>query len=64
MKTVELGFLANIDGQASHSVVTRGLKILTKLTHRGAVGADPLDGDGAGLMIQIPDESVPRYCGL
>ena len=50
-----VGFLANIDGKASHSIVTRGMNILCKLTHRGAVGADPLDGDGAGLMIQIPD---------
>jgi hypothetical protein len=40
----------------SHSIVEQGLKVLENLTHRGAVGADPLMGDGAGILIQIPDE--------
>ena len=50
-----VGFLANIKGNKSHDIISRGLKILCNLTHRGAVGADPNDGDGAGILIQIPD---------
>ena len=50
-----VGFLVNIKGKKSHDLVLRGVDILCNLTHRGAVGADPLDGDGAGLMIQTPD---------
>ena len=50
-----VGFLANIKGKRSHDIIARGLKILCNLTHRGAVGADPNDGDGAGILIQIPD---------
>jgi len=50
-----VGFIANIRGEKSNSVVQRGLEILLKLDHRGAVGADPLLGDGAGILIQIPD---------
>ncbi len=50
-----VGFVAHIKGQASHDRVSEGLQILENLTHRGAVGADPLEGDGAGILIQIPD---------
>ena len=50
-----VGFIANIKGIKTHATVTRGLEILVNLDHRGAVGADPLLGDGAGLLIQIPD---------
>ncbi len=50
-----VGFVAHIKGQASHERVSEGLQILENLTHRGAVGADPLAGDGAGILIQIPD---------
>ena len=50
-----VGFIANIRGEKSNSVVQRGLEILLKLDHRGAVGADPLLGDGAGILIQLPD---------
>jgi glutamate synthase (NADPH/NADH) large chain len=50
-----VGFVANIKGRKSHEVVQSGLKILVNLDHRGAVGADPLVGDGAGILIQIPD---------
>ena len=50
-----VGFVANIKGRKSHEVVTSGLEILINLDHRGAVGADPLVGDGAGILIQIPD---------
>src|ERR1700756_629761 len=50
-----VGFVANIKGRKSHDIISRGLQILVNLDHRGAVGADPLMGDGAGVMIQTPD---------
>ena len=50
-----VGFIAHIKGQKSHELVRQGLEILKNLTHRGAVGADPLAGDGAGLLLQLPD---------
>jgi glutamate synthase (NADPH/NADH) large chain len=50
-----VGFLANIDGRASHDVVARGVEVLRNLLHRGAVGGDQSTGDGAGLLTQIPD---------
>ncbi|PWJ73868.1 glutamate synthase (NADH) large subunit [Pseudaminobacter salicylatoxidans] len=50
-----VGFIANMKGQKSHGIVEDGLFILNNLTHRGAVGADPLVGDGAGVLVQIPD---------
>ncbi|PWT74851.1 MAG: glutamate synthase subunit alpha [Proteobacteria bacterium] len=50
-----VGFIAHIKGKKSHSIIEHGLQILRNLTHRGAVGADPLAGDGAGILIQIPD---------
>ena len=51
-----VGFVAHIKGQKSHAIVQQGLKILENLDHRGAVGADKLMGDGAGVLIQIPDD--------
>src|SRR5580700_7529923 len=50
-----VGFVANIKGQKSHGIIGLGLQLLINLDHRGAVGADPLVGDGAGILIQIPD---------
>ena len=50
-----VGFIANIHGKKSHNIVKQGLEILTNLTHRGATGYDPKLGDGAGLLIQMPD---------
>ncbi|MBA2547040.1 MAG: glutamate synthase subunit alpha [Burkholderiaceae bacterium] len=50
-----VGFVANIKGRASHALVQQALLILQNLNHRGAVGADTLCGDGAGILIQIPD---------
>jgi glutamate synthase (NADPH) large chain len=50
-----VGFVANIKGIKTHETVKRGLEILVNIDHRGAVGADPLLGDGAGILIQIPD---------
>ncbi|MFN6961764.1 MAG: glutamate synthase subunit alpha, partial [Rhodocyclaceae bacterium] len=50
-----VGFVAHIKNQKSHAIVTQGLQILKNLEHRGATGYDPLLGDGAGILIQIPD---------
>ncbi|TMH00397.1 MAG: glutamate synthase subunit alpha, partial [Betaproteobacteria bacterium] len=58
-----LGFIAHIKGEKSHAIVTQGLQILKNLTHRGATGADPLQGDGAGILIQLPDAFLRRACG-
>lgn len=51
-----VGFIAHIKGQKSHEIVRNGLRILLNLDHRGATGADTLFGDGAGMLLQIPDE--------
>jgi glutamate synthase (NADPH) large chain len=58
-----MGFVANIKGRKSHDIVSKGLKVLENLTHRGAVGADKLQGDGAGILIQVPDTFLRRECG-
>ncbi|HEY3326147.1 MAG TPA: glutamate synthase large subunit [Novimethylophilus sp.] len=50
-----VGFIAHIKGQKSHHIVQQGLQILRNLTHRGATGYDPKLGDGAGILIQLPD---------
>src|SRR5450759_650383 len=50
-----VGFVAHIKGVKSHDIVKNALKILENLDHRGAVGADKLMGDGAGILIQLPD---------
>ena len=50
-----VGFIANMKNAKSHQILVDGLAMLENLTHRGAVGADPLMGDGAGLLVQIPD---------
>ena len=57
-----IGFVANIKGNKEHSIIQDGLKILDNLTHRGAVGADPTLGDGAGLLLQIPDLFLREEC--
>ncbi|HKK14298.1 MAG TPA: glutamate synthase large subunit [Gammaproteobacteria bacterium] len=57
-----VGFVADIKGRRSHGIVRHGLNILENLTHRGAVGADPLAGDGAGLLLQIPDGLLRPVC--
>src|ERR1700716_3400202 len=55
-----VGFVVNIKGRKSHDIISRGLQILVNLDHRGAVGADPLVGDGAGCMIPVPGEPCRR----
>src|SRR5579875_3430652 len=49
-----LGFVVNVNGEASHDIVLKGLQILQNLAHRGACGCDSETGDGAGVLIQIP----------
>src|SRR5512137_2892926 len=58
-----LGFIAHIKGQKTHAIIAQALLILENLTHRGATGADPLQGDGAGIMIQLPDAFLRKACG-
>ncbi|MDU6673045.1 MAG: glutamate synthase subunit alpha, partial [Bradyrhizobium sp.] len=55
-----VGFIANIKGQKSHQIVADALSILCNLEHRGAVGADPRFGDGAGILVQIPHAFFAR----
>src|SRR3954466_14288356 len=55
-----VGFIANIKGQKSHQIVADALSILCNLEHRGAVGADPRFGDGAGILVQIPHAFFTR----
>ncbi|RKZ79185.1 MAG: glutamate synthase large subunit, partial [Candidatus Parabeggiatoa sp. nov. 1] len=57
-----VGFIVNIKGHKTHDIINQGLEILKNLTHRGAVGADPLAGDGAGILIQIPDAFLREQC--
>ncbi len=57
-----VGFVVDLKGRKSHKIVQNGLEILVNLTHRGAVGADPLAGDGAGMLVQIPHEFFEADC--
>ncbi len=53
-----VGLLANIRGVKSHEIIEKGLQVLEHMVHRGAEGADPKTGDGAGIMVQIPHEFI------
>ena len=55
-----VGFIANIKGKKSHQIVSDAISILCNLEHRGAVGADPRAGDGAGILVQIPHAFFER----
>ena len=55
-----IGFVVDIKGRKSRKIIDQGLSVLTNLTHRGAVGADPLAGDGAGMLLQLPDAFFRR----
>ena len=57
-----VGFIADIKGRKSNDIIRQGLQILVNLDHRGAVGADPLLGDGAGILIQTPHEFFFEEC--
>ena len=56
-----LGFVVRVSGEADHSIVEMGLEVLRKMEHRGATGADPETGDGAGLLLQLPDGLLRRW---
>src|SRR5437879_13774031 len=57
-----VGLLANIKGQKSHQIVKDSLKILVRMNHRGARGAEENTGDGAGVLTQIPHKFSRREC--
>ncbi len=57
-----VGFVADLNGRKSHTIIKYGLQILENLTHRGAAGADPRDGDGAGILVQIPHAFFREVC--
>ncbi|WP_433794272.1 glutamate synthase large subunit [Actinoplanes sp. CA-252034] len=59
-----VAFIADIHGRRSHDVVAKGLTALIRLDHRGARGAEQNTGDGAGIMIQIPDEYYRAVAGF
>jgi glutamate synthase (ferredoxin) len=55
-----VGFVVDIAGRRSHDVIARGLEVLINLQHRGACGCESNTGDGAGILIQIPDRFFRR----
>jgi glutamate synthase (NADPH) large chain len=57
-----IGFIADIKGTRSHDIILKGIQILVNLQHRGASGSDPITGDGAGVLIQIPHAFFEREC--
>ena len=59
-----VGFVARLHAPASHEVVERGLTVLNRMEHRGAEGADPETGDGAGILIQVPDAFLRAEAGV
>src|SRR5947208_9099896 len=58
-----VGFVVDIKGRRSHTIVQRALAVLINLLHRGACGCEANTGDGAGILIQIPDKFLRRECG-
>ena len=50
-----VGLVANLHGAATHTIIEQAIEVLENLEHRGALGADPLTGDGAGLLMEMPD---------
>ncbi|MCG8560373.1 MAG: glutamate synthase subunit alpha, partial [Hyphomicrobiales bacterium] len=57
-----IGFIADMKNRRSHTIIEKGLEILRNLEHRGAVGADPNAGDGAGMLVQIPHALLAEAC--
>ncbi len=57
-----VGFIADVHGRKSHAIVSDAVEILVNLTHRGASGADPTCGDGAGILMQMPDDFLRACC--
>ncbi len=59
-----VGMVARLDNQPTHGVIARAITALENLEHRGASGADPLTGDGAGILMQMPDELLRAVAGF
>jgi len=59
-----VGFIADLSGSRRHDTVARALTVLQNLEHRGAQGADPETGDGAGITTQMPDEFLRAVAGF
>ncbi|MDD4954242.1 MAG: glutamate synthase central domain-containing protein, partial [Candidatus Omnitrophica bacterium] len=57
-----VGFVCDIKGRKSHRIIADGLEVLARLAHRGATGADPATGDGAGILIQMPHKFLKHVC--
>ncbi|MFA7405651.1 MAG: glutamate synthase large subunit [Pelobacteraceae bacterium] len=57
-----VGFVANMKGKKSHEIVSQALEVLINLDHRGATGSEPNTGDGAGILIQMPDSFLRSVC--
>jgi glutamate synthase (NADPH/NADH) large chain len=57
-----VGFVAHLENEKSHDIVAKGIQILENLEHRGATGADPRAGDGAGMLVQIPHDFLSGEC--
>ncbi len=57
-----MGFVAHLKGEKSHAVVRNALAVLDHMSHRGACGCDPMTGDGAGILTQIPHELYSEVC--
>ncbi|MGH3392447.1 MAG: hypothetical protein ACRDOO_26565, partial [Actinomadura sp.] len=57
-----VGMVADLAGRKSHEIVKKALTVLRNLDHRGAKGAEPDDGDGAGILTQLPDELFREVC--
>ena len=58
-----VGMVANVKGEKSHDIVTESLQVLINLGHRGASGSDPDTGDGAGILLQMPDAFFRKAAG-
>jgi glutamate synthase (NADPH) large chain len=58
-----VGFVVDIKGRKSHTIVRQGLLVLINLLHRGACGCEPNTGDGAGILLQVPDKFLRKECG-
>ncbi|HEV8643649.1 MAG TPA: glutamate synthase large subunit [Methylomirabilota bacterium] len=57
-----VGFVVSIKGRKSHAIVRQALQVLMNLLHRGACGCEPNTGDGAGILLQMPDKFLRREC--
>ncbi|MBX7257304.1 MAG: glutamate synthase large subunit [Candidatus Hydrogenedentes bacterium] len=55
-----VGFVANMNGRATHTIIRQGIQVLENLEHRGACGCDPETGDGAGMLMQVPHKLFQR----